>query len=354
MQFPRGTVRGTVKRTPSARRSTEQILAHLRFPVARNVFLEAMLAMYEHEPFLNRLLLEAGRNVLFIVLMCLHARSDEDDRDTWPTLGLVKASMAAFGLASPRRVADLVARLLKTGYLAQRLSPQDRRVRILTPTSRMIAQDQDWLVAHYVPLQVLFADPGYAPIMRRDRAFHLQYRAVAASLLPLAARIMKRNPLILRFMQREAGMMVLIKLLHLAGSRAHVTCEISYSDIGARFGVSRTQVRKVVQEAEESGLLQLSRRGAQFVRLKPKLLEAFDDFIADTMAGHDLVYNLAQRAGGEDRSESMQNVPLMGTAVSFKQGIALHTFNGRTAASRASRRQRRRPVRSATRRRGDS
>lgn len=292
----------TQQRDLPAHRSTEEIAAHPRFPVARKALLEAMLALYEHDPFLNRLLLEAGRNVLFIVLICLHARYDEDDRDTWPTLGLVKAAMAAFGLASPRRVADLVGRLLRTGYLAQRLSPQDRRVRILTPTSRMIAQDQDWLVAHYVPLQVLFPHPGYAPIMRRDRAFHRQHRRAAAGLLPLGARIMKRNPLILRFMQREAGMMVLIKLMHLAGSREDVTCEISYSDIGARFGVSRTQVRKVAQEAEKEGLLRLIRRGSQFVRLRHKFIAAFDHFIADTMAGHDLVYDLARRARARGHS----------------------------------------------------
>jgi DNA-binding MarR family transcriptional regulator len=225
--------------------------------------------------------------------------------------------MSAFGLASPRRIADLVARLLKTGHLEQRLSPQDRRIRILIPTSKMISQDQDWLVSHYVPLQVLFPDPGYAPIMRRDRAFHLQHRRAAGSLLPLGARIMKRNSLVLHFMQREAGMMVLIKLMHLSGSRADVTCEISYSDMGTRFGVSRTQVRKVVQEAEESGLVLLLRRGAQFVRLRPKLVEAFDRLIADSMAAHDLVYNLARRVPAEERSGSVQTLQRAGSCGFF-------------------------------------
>jgi DNA-binding MarR family transcriptional regulator len=227
--------------------------------------------------------------------MCLHARYDQGDRHTWPTLRLVKDANSVFGLASPRRVVDLVARLLEAGHLEQRFSPHDRRVRILAPTPKMIAQDQDWLVAHYVPLQVLFPHPGYAPIMRRDLAFHVQHRLAAASLLPLGAGIMERNPLILRFMRREAGMMVLIRLMHLAGSRADITRVISYSDIGARLGVSRTQVRKVAQEAEANGLLELTRRGAQFVRLTTKLMNAFDRFIADTMAGHDLVYELARR-----------------------------------------------------------
>lgn len=293
--------------------SAEEILAHSHFPTARNALLRAMLMLYEHEPFLNRLLLEVGRNVLFVVIMCLHARYDEADLETWPTLRLIKQSMTGFSVASPRRIADLVSRLVKTGYLEKLSSPRDRRIRILAPTEKMIAQDQDWLVSHYVPLQVLFPDPGYAPIMQRDPAFQRTQRLVAAGLFPFAAQLMARNPTMMQFMTREAGMMIVIKLLQLAGPDHDAMREISYSDIGARFGVSRTQVRKLLEEAEQNGLVRLMRGKGQSVQLMPALVEAFDRFIADTMAGHDLVYELAQRAAAAPAgpAQSMQNVPFL-------------------------------------------
>jgi len=128
--------------------STEEILAHSRFSYARDEFAKAILALYEHKPFLNRLLLEASRTVLGIVIMCLYARYDAADRSTWPTLRLVADSMAAHRLASPSRVHDLVSRLGKSGYLEQRAAPQDRRVRISIPSAKMIARDQDFLVSH--------------------------------------------------------------------------------------------------------------------------------------------------------------------------------------------------------------
>jgi DNA-binding transcriptional ArsR family regulator len=300
-------------------RSTEEILAHPRFAAARDALLQAMLGLYEHQPFLNRLLLEVGRNVLFGVIMCLSACYDETDRDTWTTLQLVKDSMAAFGLASPRRVADLVSRLLKTGYLEQRQPPWDRRTRILVPTPKMLAQDQDWLVSHYAPLQVLFPEPGYGPIMRREPAFQVEHRMVAATLFPHGARLLERNPLMLHFLRREAGIMIVIKLIALAGPSPEAAREISYSDIGSRFGVSRTQVRKLLHEAEQNGLVHLIRRGGQFVQLTPRLMRSFDHFIADTMSGHDLVYDLARRAQSDSGSRSMQNVPLLVANSSFKQ-----------------------------------
>jgi hypothetical protein len=168
--------------------STAEILAHPRFPFARDEFVKAMLGLYEHKPVLNRLLLEASRTVLVAMIMCLYARYDEADRVTWPTLRLVADSMAVHGLASASRVHDLVSRLIKNGYLEQRAAPRDRRLRILSPTKTMIAQDQDFLMSHHLPLQILFPDPGYAPIMTRDPAFQLKQRLVSRDLFALGAQ----------------------------------------------------------------------------------------------------------------------------------------------------------------------
>ena len=150
--------------------------------------------------------------------MCLYARYDEADRATWPTLRLVTDSMAEHRLASASRVHDLVSRLVKTGYLEQRVAPQDRRVRILTPTAKMIAQDQDFLVSHHLPLQILFPDPGYALIMTRDPAFQLKQRLVSRDLFALGAQILAGNPIMMLFQGRDAGVMILIKMIEMAGA----------------------------------------------------------------------------------------------------------------------------------------
>jgi hypothetical protein len=279
--------------------SAEEVLAHPRFPFARDEFVKAMLALYEHKPFLNRLLLEASRTVLGIVIMCLYARYDESDRSTWPTLRLVADSMAALHLASPSRIHDLVLRLIKTGYLEQRGAPRDRRVRILMPTMQMIAQDQDFLISHYLPLQILFPNPGYAPIMTRDRDFQFKQRLVSRDLFSLGAQILAGNPIMMLFMGRDAGIMILIKMFELGGGKdGEKPLKVSYSDLGDRFGVSRTHVRKLLVAAEELDLVHLTNAGGKYVELKPQLLQAFDRLVADTMSGHDLCYQLALRAPG--------------------------------------------------------
>jgi hypothetical protein len=275
--------------------SVDEILSHARFPKARDAFVEAILALYENEPAVNRLV-EAGRGVLFIVITCLHARYDEADRATWPTLRLVTQSMMLHDVSSPRRIHSLIAHFIDAGYIEARLSAHDRRVRILTPTAKMLEQDQDWLVAQYRPLQILFPQPGYARIIKRDASFQLAQRLVASSFFAHGAQIMASNPIVMQFMRREAGITILIKLMQLVGRKGLAAREeIFYSDIGKRLGVSRTHVRRILQEAEGGGLVHLTKAGGRFVEIAPALVQAFDRFLADAMSGHDLLYRLALR-----------------------------------------------------------
>jgi hypothetical protein len=139
--------------------SPDDILAHPRFAAARTAFVEAVLGLYEGDAFLNRLLLEAARQIIFNMIVSLYFRYDEADRATWPTMQALKKQMTVFGLSSPRRIEDLVARLVQSGYLETLPSQRDGRVRILTPTAKMISLDQDWLTALYRRRRPCFRTP---------------------------------------------------------------------------------------------------------------------------------------------------------------------------------------------------
>jgi hypothetical protein len=276
--------------------SAEEILAHPRFPFAREAYVKAVLATYEHNPFLSRLLLETGRTVLVTVIMCLYARYNEADPTTWPTLRMVTEGMGAHGHASASRVHDLLTQFVRAGYVERRAVPQDRRIRLLMPTAKMIAQDRDFLVSHYLPLDILFPEPGYAPIMTRDGAFQLKQRQVSRDLFALGAHVLASNPIMMLFMSRDAGVMILIKMIQMAGRQCGAgQIEFSYSDMGERFGVSRTHVRKLLTEAEDMELVRLTKADGRFVELTPELVQAFDRFLADAMSGLDLCYQLALR-----------------------------------------------------------
>ncbi|WP_156180314.1 hypothetical protein [Bradyrhizobium sp. LTSPM299] len=154
-------------------------------------------------------------------------------------------------------------------------------MRILIPTAKMMSLDREWLVYHYTPLHVMFPDPGYGEPMTHDAAFQRAQRLVALDFSGKGAEIMANNPAVMRFMGRDSGVVVLIKLIQM--STAGNAKDLSYSDIGVRFGVSRTHVRALLEDAAEHGDVSLSGRGGRLVALQPSILQAFDRFLADAM-----------------------------------------------------------------------
>jgi len=275
---------------PPTVHTPEEILAHPRFAAARSAFIDAVLTFHEGDRFTSRLMVETTRQVTFSLLVILHLRHDESDRSTWPTPQRLRAEIEPYGLASPRRIDALVARLVQLGYLDSRPSDLDGRVRLLNPTPKMMALDREWLVYNYVPLHVMFPDSYPEPIAR-DPAFQRAQRLVALEFSAHGANVIASNPVVMRFMHRDAGILVLMRLIQIsAGDGAK---GVSYTEIGVRFGISRTHVRGLLEDAAQHGDVSLSGRGGRLVELKPSILQAFDRFLADAMSSHDWTYELA-------------------------------------------------------------
>jgi hypothetical protein len=285
MSTPSPSVLSTVH-TPA------EILAHPRFAAARTVFVDAVLTLHEGDHFHSRLLVEAMRQVTFNLIISLHLRHDVSDRSTWPTPRRLKDEINTFGLASERRIDALVFRLIQLGYVEANPSEHDGRVRLLMPTAKMMSLDREWLYYHHLPLHVMFPDPGYGEPITRDPAFQRAQRLVALDFSAKGAEIMARNPAVMRFMGRDSGILVLVKLIQMSGAGSGEG--LTYSDIGARFGVSRTHVRGLLEDAAQHGDVVLTGRGGRLVEVLPPLLQAFDRFLADAMSGHDMLYKLAR------------------------------------------------------------
>jgi DNA-binding MarR family transcriptional regulator len=283
--------------------TVEEIVRHPRFAEARRLYLDRFLKIYGDDPFLARLLIETGRFMVCHLAFVLEAAHDPARRETWPTVGLLKQTLASSGLATGRHVDDLIGRLCAVGYLELRRSDDDRRVRLLSTTEKMRAHDRDWLVAHYAPLTVLCPEQDYGRIMGRDPQFQVLQRRLCMSFKELGLKLLMAAPDMILFLNRAGGYMVIAALLRAAMEDPdHPHAAVPYEDAGDRFGVSRTQVRKLMDAAEENGLVRLHGRGGHRVELLPRLWSSHDLGIACGMCFHDIVYLAAERAAVADRA----------------------------------------------------
>jgi len=277
--------------------TSDAILAHPDFPLARAVYVDEVLALYGPDRVRNKLLISAARSVIFLVAICLDARYRSADRTTWPTVGALKKAVGVFGLTSPRRVDQVVSRLLQTGYLESCTVSTDGRVRLIHPTAKTLTHDQDWLIAHYKPLAYLFGEDGYRLPLDRDPNFQRVQREVASGFFMESAMVLLRNPDVLLFCARESGLLVLIEMVKQSAECGSTTIPLSLTDLGQRFAVSRVHVRELLLEAETRGLVALDRDRRQ-VTLNPSVFECLDRFIADGMSNHDLTHAAAIREIG--------------------------------------------------------
>lgn len=273
-------------------RAADAILAHPLFPEARNVYLQAVLSLYGDDQFLNKLLLEAARQIVSGGLICLLAAWNQDDRSTWPTLANLKRILRPFGQSSDRRIEQLVSRLITVGFLDQKLSEHDSRVRLLIPSSLMLIHDEDWLLAHYRPLALLYPDDNHVRPLNRDRAFQLAQRRVAFGFIPRSAVVLLSNPAILLFAKRDAGFLVLAQIAIDTLAERKTT----FDALSRRFAISRTHVRQLLRDAQDRGLVRLAARGGQDLTLLEPMWGALDRFVAEGMSGHDLTGRVACRS----------------------------------------------------------
>jgi DNA-binding MarR family transcriptional regulator len=271
------------------RHSFEEILNHALLPQARRAYLQSFLDVYEGDPFLIRLLLQAGRFLVFHCAMVLESSHDLARRETWFTVAALKQQLAMFGYASARQVDHLLARLQEVGFIEQRRAPSDGRVRLLATTDKLRLHHADWLAAHYVPLATLYPAHDYAPVLTRDRTFHVLHCSACLPFTPISARMMMTLPDTMLFFSHAAGPLIQNAVLKAAMDAGDPTAAVPYLDAADRFGVSRTHVRNLMETAQSAGLVKIVGRGGRGIEILPRFWSSFDRGLAVGMYLHDAV-----------------------------------------------------------------
>ena len=280
----------------------EGIVEHPRLPEARRAYLDAFSSVYEGDPFLVRLLLDAGRFLVFHSAAVLDAAHDPSRRETWFTVSSLKKELATFGFASGRQVDHLVRRLRDVGFLEQKQASADRRVQLLAATEILWSHHSKWLAAHYVPLATLFPSHDYGPVLSHDRAFHVTHCRMCLPFTPVSARIMMTLPDTLLFFQHSAGPLIANAVLKAAMDSGDPYAAVSYAEAGRRFGVTATHVRTLMKSAESAGLVALVGRGGDKIEILPRFWTSYDRGLAVGMYLHDAVNLVAMRDWTKDQS----------------------------------------------------
>ena len=266
-----------------------KILAHPRFAAARSAHLDAVVRMFRADRFTTRMMSDVGMIMLRGFLVGLHVGSDVADRATWATPGNVRRALIGRGLASPRRVDDLLARFRQAGYVVPTPAPGDRRVKLLVPAERLIAHDRAHLAAYHRFLLELFPGRGYEWILGQDAEAHRAIRRAAIRNQPQATSALRHEAMRL-FLARDAGYLALLLIAQaqLSGGDGP-----TWSSMADDLGVSRAHLRTLFAEAEAAGYVRLLAGRKRPVDILPALWTAYDAFLAEVEADQDAIAQAA-------------------------------------------------------------
>ncbi|WP_148287937.1 hypothetical protein [Rhodopseudomonas sp. B29] len=272
--------------------TTDGILKHPNFCGARDIYIDAVLDLYENNLSSMELMLDGGRIMVYGIIMALWGGFREHDVSSYPTIGRLKQAVGWFGVASPRQIDLVVARFAQVGHLQISPASHDLRMRLVQPRSALIEHDRCFIRVHYSALGELFGRDTYALPLAGDLAFLKAMRgAWIATLESMAKQIFIANRPILRFYAASAGMLMLMKLVRLQGRSPGRWLAVDYTAFGRPFGVSRTHVRTLLKAAAADGDIEIDSNGC--LRLSSDLIAALDRNIAGRLSLLDRAHSAA-------------------------------------------------------------
>jgi hypothetical protein len=260
------------------------LAAHPRFDEAIRLVAAGTVRLHRGNRLLNTLVSDRGRFVIGYLAVYLHHFGGNDGQDPGLTVSRMRALCVEQKLCSGNRAEAVLALMRLVGYLAAAPASADRRVRLLVPTDRLISSLHERWANQFEAMRRVLPEgdralaalhrPEFTPAFVRQLSLHF-----------LAGfRLMHQAPDLELFMERDAGIVVLLDLA-LAGPPAGFfppedPIPVSISAMASRFGVSRSHVRKLLRDAGDAGLIHRLDADGSHVGLSPRLVGAVRDFLA--------------------------------------------------------------------------
>ena len=283
--------------------SYARLRADPRYPKAVRTFAGNMLAAGDVDRLLDGILKDAGRNVAALCAVHLHFTGGL-------TLPRLKALCASFGLVSPGRARALLLYLRYLGFVERSTMHKKGAPALYVPTQRFLDTWRDHQRAVLNAVQIL--EPAIGLLIDRfdePGVFETYSKTLCEAFLDAAQQTNVDTAYFRVFMHRNAGIQIIHALLCADGDDSFPPTRaipFSLSATARRFRVSRIHVRRLIDAAEQEGLLHFSHGGA--IVLQEAGRKTIDFVFATQMIRFLMVAGRTMKAG-QDQAERIAAAP---------------------------------------------
>lgn len=184
------------------------------------------------------------------------------------------------GLCGPAAVRSNLAAMAAHGLVTLEVDDQDRRVRRVRPTETLLALMRAGLAIRLAALEQVRALPAPAAVWAARPGILPQFMARNVRAFASGFLLTDGFPEVAGMMAHQGGYQVLLELIARARAEEGVVTSVVAPSHGAEIGgVSRTHVRKLLNQGAEQGWLSVEGPGG-LVRLSPETYGRLRQWIA--------------------------------------------------------------------------
>ncbi len=111
---------------------------------------------------------------------------------------------------------------------------------------------------------------------------------------------MPTDPIMAVLLRQDAMKIVFFYMLSADESGDRQRASLSYQSVAERTYTSRTHVRNLLTDLQAMGMVTLHEKGGRNVEIAPELWQIADYFLAKSMSGHNLVWQVARQMVAAD------------------------------------------------------
>jgi hypothetical protein len=220
-----------------------------------------MLPFFADKVILNKIVTEAWRFEMLVYSLYLYDRRDLDDPRSGLTVSNLERVCKEMNCASPGRVRAIIGIV--------QLEPSSEFINIVEGWNNRIFQISD----------IVFVKDNLAQSHRDNNRLGWEMRNRGCKSLFEGWKLLDPFPEVFHFVSSDGGWMLLLHCASEAlrvGNNQYITpVRVDLATFGAKFGVSRSHLRRLLESAYKEGLLREPPKNGSNIVLSPHLLASY-------------------------------------------------------------------------------
>lgn len=254
---------------------------------------EALMPAYFAENIiLNKVVTEAWRFEMLVYTLYLDDIRDPDDPRSGLTISNLTRICRQQNCASRGRVLTILGIMTLGGYLRRETATGDARVARLVPSPAFLSIVEGWNHRIFQIIDAVMPEGDLARHHEQRPRFGRDMRRRGAETLLAGWKLLDPFPEVAHFVSRDGGWMLLLTCvadsLRASEGREIAPVSIELKRFGARFGVSRSHLRRLLESAYAAGLLDEPPQNGSRIVPSPLLVASFLGCMASELAHYRL------------------------------------------------------------------